>query len=433
MSNIIRTLASCLPNDIAFGASFRRAKRIASIFSDCNDKIDFVCSYREEKLKNILKIASQADYYNYITPSIKFEKIPFINKEAIVNSFNDFIVSKKFADYITTGGTSGKPLRFYINKNRRGFEWFWMTNNWAKVGFTLNDYRAVLTNHKLNGKNYQIDHLLKEYQYNNFSLTDKYLDYIIEHINTKNIKFLRAYPSAAFMLAKYMLREKKSTTLKYFLCGSENVFKYQKELIEGALKIRMYTWYGHSEKLILAGEEKECDYYHSNPFYGYGEIIDEEGNRINEVGAIGELTGTGFINTKMPFIRYRTGDFAEYVGQVCPKCGHIGLTFKNVKGRWHGDIIYKSDGSHITTTALNLHNKFYDHIKALQYHQYKVGSLEVRVVPDNNFTKDIKEKITNDLKIKCGSGLDINVIEVPSVELSGINKFQLLIQKVSKE
>lgn len=433
MNNIIRTLASCLPNDIAFGASFRRAKRIASIFSDCNDKIDFVCSYREEKLKNILKIASRADYYNYITPSVKFEEIPFINKEAIVNSFNDFIVSKKFADYITTGGTSGKPLRFYINKNRRGFEWFWMTNNWAKVGFTLNDYRAVLTNHKLNGKNYQIDHLLKEYQYNNFSLTDKYLDYIIEHINTKNIKFLRAYPSAAFMLAKYMLREKKSTTLKYFLCGSENVFKYQKELIEGALKIRMYTWYGHSEKLILAGEEKECDYYHSNPFYGYGEIIDEKGKRINEVGAIGELTGTGFINTKMPFIRYRTGDFAEYVGQVCPKCGHIGLTFKNVKGRWHGDIIYKSDGSHITTTALNLHNKFYDHIKALQYHQYKVGSLEVRVVPENNFTKDIKEKMTNDLKIKCGSGLDINVIEVPSVELSGINKFQLLIQKVSKE
>jgi len=430
---IIRTLASFLPNDLVFGESFRRAKKIASIYKASKDKVDFVNSYQEEKLKNTLRIASNTAHYKNINLFSRFEKIPPINKDIIINSFDNFIISKKFADYITTGGTSGKPLGFYINKNRKGFEWFWMTNNWSKVGFTLNDYRAVLTNHKLNGKNYKVDHLLREYQYNNFSLNDNYLNYVIEHINAKKIKFLRAYPSAAFMLSKYILREKKNTTLKYFLCGSENVFKYQKELIENSLGIRMYTWYGHSEKLILAGEGKECDNYHSNPFYGYGEIIDENDKPVQEVGTIGELTGTGFINTKMAFIRYRTGDFAEFVGDVCPNCGHIGLTFKNVKGRWHGDLIYKSDGSNITTTALNLHSKFYNHIKALQYFQNQVGKLEVRVIPENNFTREIKEKISNDLKIKCGNGLDINVVEVEAVELSDINKFQLLIQRIKKE
>src|SRR6185312_8123985 len=283
------------------------------------------------------------------------------------------------------------------------------------------------------GKNYKVDRLLKEYQYNNFSLNDNYLKFITDHINQKELKYLRAYPSAAYMLANYLRKEKKQTTLNTFLCGSENVFKHQKELIEGVLNIRMYTWYGHSEKVILAGESRTCQNYHSNPFYGYTEIIDENNKSINSIGKVGELVGTGFINTKMPFIRYKTGDFAEYVGNVCPACGHIGLTFKNVRGRWQGDVIYKLDGSSITTTALNLHSDFYNYIKGLQYYQNQMGKLEVRVVPEYNFSKNIKEKISSELKLKSGSGLDIDVVEVEAVEYSAINKFQLLIQKTKNE
>lgn len=433
MTNIIKTLASFLPKDIVFGESFRHAKKIHSSYEASYDKKDFVSSYKEEKLKKILTIAKEAPFYHYLNDHSEFEDIPFINKDIILSSLKDFIISKKSADYVTTGGTSGKPLGFYINKNRKGFEWFWMTNNWSKVGFNLNDYRAVLGNNKLYGKKYKVDHLLKEYQYNNFSLNDNYLKFMINHINSNKIKYLRAYPSAAYMVSRYLAREKKTTTLKYFVCGSENIFKFQKELIQDELKIRMYTWYGHTEKLILAGEGTTCENYHSNPFYGYGEIIDESGKPITRAGATGELTGTGYINSKMPFIRYRTGDFAEFVGNDCPDCGHIGLTFKNVKGRWQGDIIFKSDGSSITTTALNLHSNFYNYIKGLQYYQNQVGKLEVRVIPEYNFTKKIKEKISDELKIKSGDGLDINVIEVESVEYSAINKFQLLIQKIKKE
>ena len=433
MSKIVKTLASFLPNDFVFGESFRRAKKILSTYEASVDKLDFVLTYQKEKLKSILTIAKKATHYEYLNNVLQFEDIPFINKDIILNSFDDFVISKKSSDYVTTGGTSGKPLGFYIDKNRKGFEWFWMTNNWSKVGFNPKDYRAVLTNHKLSGKKYKVDHLLREFQYNNFSLNDHYLNFVINHINSKKLKFLRAYPSAAYMLANFLKREKKQTTLNTFLCGSENIFKYQKELIQDKLNIRMYTWYGHSEKLILAGENRVCENYHANPFYGFGEIIDKSGNPISKAGTVGELAGTGFINTKMPFVRYKTGDFAEYIGDICPDCGHIGLTFKNIKGRWQGDIIYKSDGSIITTTALNLHSDFYNYIKGLQYFQDKVGRLEVRIIPEYNFTSNIKKKISSELKIKSGDGLEIDVIEVENIEYSAINKFKLLIQKTKKE
>lgn len=433
MTSIIRTLAGFLPNDLVFGESFRRAKKIHSTFEASGDKMDFVSSYQEEKLNFILNIAKEAPFYKYLNSSFRFEETPFINKDIILNSLDNMLVSKQSIDYVTTGGTSGKPLGFYINKNRKGFEWFWMTNNWSKVGFNLNDYRAVLTNHKLGGKNYKVDRLLKEYQYNNFSLNDDYLKFITDHINLKKLKYLRAYPSAAYMLANYLRREKKQTTLHTFLCGSENVFRHQRELIEGILNIRMYTWYGLSEKVILAGENRTCQNYHSNPFYGYAEIIDENGKPIKSMGEAGELVGTGFINTKMPFIRYKTGDFAEHIGSVCPNCGHIGLTFRNVVGRRKVDEIYKSNGASITTTALNLHGNIYNHIKGLQYFQEEKGKLQVRVVPENNFNAEIKSKFLAELKNRTGSDLELEIIEVPSLEYSINNKFQMLIQKLKKE
>jgi phenylacetate-CoA ligase len=434
MNNLLKRLARILPDDILFGESFRYAKKINSAFKESKDKMDFVSSYQNEKLKSIFKIAGKTPFYQYLNEApVQLEKLPFISKEIVLKSFDRMIVSKSGADYITTGGTSGKPLGFYINKNRKGFEWFWMTNNWGKAGFSMMDYRAVLRNHKLNGKESKVDSLLREIQYNNFSLTKEYLDIILADINNRNIRFLHAYPSAAFILANTIKKLKSKTSLKTFLCGSENIFPFQKQLIQDELNIRMYTWYGHSEKLILAGENGACENYHSIPFYGYSEIIDENNKRIEKKGLTGELVGTGFMNTKMPFIRYQTGDFAEYVGESCPDCGHIGLTFKKVQGRWKGDRIYKSDNTIITTTALNLHNNVYNFIQNIQYVQEEKGILEVRVIPEKNYTSSIREKILSEISMKVGGNLQINLVEVDSVEYSAINKFQLLIQKVKED
>lgn len=430
MNNFLKKIARLLPDNILFGDSFRHAKRIDSAFKETDDKVDFISSYQEEKLKQILNLAAKTSFYSYVNnSSLQIENLPFINKETVLEAFDKMIVQKANADYVTTGGSSGKPLGFYINKNRKGFEWFWMTNNWGKVGFTLKDYRAVLRNHKLHGKTFRIDPLLREYQYNNFSLNDTYSDFVIEHSFRNKLNFFHGYPSAAFLIAGRIKKMNSKTRFKTFLCGSETVLPVQKELIQNELKIRMYSWYGHSEKTILAAEEKECENYHANPFYGITEIVDSQGKRIKSKGEIGELVGTGFINTKMPFIRYKTEDFAEYIGEACPACGHIGLTFKNVKGRM-GDKIFKSDGSIISTTALNLHGKLYNYIRNMQYFQEKKGELEVRIIPEYNFNTNIKDQLLKELSSKVGSDLKITILEVENLQYTVNNKFQLLIQRI---
>lgn len=431
MQTLIQKLIRTLPDEVVFGASFRRAGKIADEFEKTNNKQDFITEYQHEQLQKIISIAQQAPYHRNITSYKRFEDIPFTDKNIIQKMPDNFLVEKSGADVCSTGGTtSGRPMRFYIDKSRKGFEWYWMAKyNWGNVGFKLNDYRAVLRNHKLNGAQHQVNHLLKEVQFDNHALKDPYLDYIINYIVDHNLKFVHAYPSAAFLLAKRIYVTNRDTPIKAFLSGSESVFDNQKNLIQNILKKRMYTWYGHSEKLILAAENAHCENYHVNPFYGYAEIIDEEGKPVTRPGTLGELVGTGFINTKMPFIRYRTEDEAEFIGHVCPDCGHIGLTFKNVVGRRGADVIYKEDGSIVTPSSMMLNYDVYQYIKGVQYYQKKKGELIIRVVPQKDYNEETRKKVLNTYMLpRFRDGLKIEMIEVDSLEYTKNNKVKLLIQ-----
>ena len=425
-------MASFLPKSFVYGRSFRKAKSVHSKFEAATCKENFVAKFTEINIIKSLEVATRTHFYRARLVGNILAKQQLIDKDDVVSAGDEIVRSKLMADLITTGGTSGKPLAFHINKDRKGVEWYWMTAGWAKVGFDYKkSWRAVLRNQSLNGKMYEVNPLLKEVYFDNYRLEDDYLEFVTEEIKRRSIVFVHAYPSAAYTLALHWKKNGNAPgCVKTFLCGSENVFPQQKNLIQNELGKRMFTWFGHSEKLILAHEGETCENYHSNPFYGCTEIINESGEAVTVKGEFGELVGTGYINTKTPFIRYRTGDFAEYVGQSCPDCGHVGLTFKNVKGRWAGEKVYLLDGKSVSTTSLNLHDAIYTQVDGLQYYQEKMGQLEIRVIANSLWNNNSGDLLVNYLKSKIPEGLEFTLKIVAELEFTKNRKYQLLIQRV---
>lgn len=425
-----------LPNSVIFGKTFRKAKSTLADYTSSQDPEGFIADYQRQALELILSTAQDLPYYKKQNINLDinhFSQIPFIDKAIMREDISQFIVTTRGADYGTTGGTSGKPFGFYMNKDRKGAEWFWMTNNWSRVGFDLDhSYRAVLRNHILKDNQLYVKNgLLREYIFSNYNLTDDYLKQIIDFIDAENIEYIHAYPSAAHRLAKYLSNYNMSLPkVKAFLCGSENVYPDQRQLIENELGMRIYSWYGHSEKLILAGECEHSDNYHAIPFYGYSELIDEDGNPIDTPGEIGELVGTGFLNTKMPFVRYRTGDYAQYVGRQCPACGRHGLIFREVQGRWDGEKVFANDGTYSTTTALNMHSDVYQNIKGMQYYQDTMGLLEVHVIPDTGFSSKDEIRIRSELLSKLGGKFELKLVKVTELQYTKNRKYKLLIQNL---
>lgn len=364
------------------------------------------------------------------------EKIGFIDKDIVMQKPENFIADNiDHSKYIkgTTGGTSGKPLQLIIPKNRHIFELATMHTMWENTGWKYNKRAVIRNTHLPKNRDYIINPITKEYIFDGFRLDNEYMHVIYNLIKKKKIKFIHAYPSVAYQFSVFLKNSKLDTSfIKAFFSGSENIFDYQKELIQNKLGIRFYNWYGHSEKLVLGGYCKESDFYHLEPTYGYFELIDNNEDLITTVGEKGEIVGTTLKNNGMPLIKYKTGDFAEYLGNACPHCKRQLPIIKNIQGRWSGEKIYNKDGTFVTTTALNLHNDIFEVINGHQYIHPEKGKLDILIIKSSNYTSVHESRILEHYKTKFNTDMEISIKYVDKLIKQPNGKFLHLISNVKE-
>jgi Coenzyme F390 synthetase len=381
-------------------------------------------------------------YYkkNYITPLNSLnefkEKIHFIDKNIVMKYWSEFVSpqkTKRNTVSVATGGTSGKPLNLLLPRNRYVFELATMYSMWSNIGWN-GQIRAVLRNHHMEDNQiFKIDFLKKEIIFDGFNSSDKYYYKVYHTLKKYHVKYIHAYPSSAYQFSRFLHREKLNTSFIIgFLCGSEGLFSEQKNFIESKLGLKIYHWYGHSEKLVLGGYCKQSNLIHIEPTYGFFELVDENGCEITEEGKIGEIVGTTLHNPCMPLIRYRTGDFAEYAGNYCPHCKRYLPLLTKIYGRWDKNKIFRKDNSYITTTALNLHSDLYEKIDGLQYLQEVKGALTVRIIKNNFFQEEDFKRLYLHFQGSLGAGNDVKIDFVNKLEKLPNGKFELLISKLER-
>jgi len=393
----------------------------------------------ERQLLELLRVAiNDVVYYSerYQINDVKSlddfkNNFEFIDKDIVMAQWNKFVNSNvELLQYAkgTTGGTSGKPMQLLMPKNRFIVELASLHYYWEKFGFCFSS-RAVLRNHKLDS-GFIVNPIMKEYIFDGFTLTDELFSILYSTMKKYKITYLQCYPSSGYEFANYLKRNKLDTKfIKAFFVSSENVLDHQRDIVK-QLGINYFSLYGHSEKLVMAGNCPYSDYYHIMPGYGYVELVDQADKIINEEGVLGEIVGTTYRNKGFPLIRYKTGDYSEYVYIDC-KCGYKGMALNKIHGRWDGDKIFNKDGSFVTTTALNLHNDLYSVIEGLQYIQNEKGELLVNIVPGESFDCTHEMRIYEHYNEKMNGDTHIEVCRVDSLKRQSNGKFILLLSTVN--
>jgi phenylacetate-CoA ligase len=178
---------------------------------------------------------------------------------------------------------------------------------------------------------------------------------------------------------------------------------------------RLFSCYGLTEKIVSAAECEYSTNYHVWPTYGFFELIDEQGKPVTTPGHRGEIVGTGFINTVTPFIRYRTGDFATYVGERCEDCGREHAIIADIRGHRIQETFVASDGARISWTALNMHDDTFQRVHQFQFYQDTPGIARLRLVPAPGFSADDQARIQRNLGVKFTGRMRIHIDLVHSI------------------
>jgi len=402
--------------------------------------------YQKKQLQHLLTHAiKHVPFYSDIKitssdPLKSLEKFPIIGKETIKNNISKFQannISEKKIYNVSTGGTSGKPLEFYLDNSTYGKEWAFVMTAWRRVGFKPGDkvvsFRGVEFRKADKGVFWQDNPIYNIFEMSPFHMSEENLSKYVYKIEKLKPKYLYGYPSAISILANYIVeKEVKFPPISAVLAISENIYPGQRQLIEQAFKTRFFSFYGMSEKVIMA---PECEYdtrYHAFPEYGITEIVDKDDNPVIE-GERGELVGTGFLNFYMPFIRYRTEDYAILSKQQHCKCGRNHLLLANLIGRWHQEMIIGNNGALISLSALNLHSDNLKNVFQYQFVQKRAGELIINIVPIKNFNHADENRIKDVFYQKVGNELYITINLVDKIPLTDRGKFKLLIQNLKLE
>nr|WP_303716430.1 phenylacetate--CoA ligase family protein [Methanoculleus marisnigri] len=362
--------------------------------------------------------------------------LPFLTRADLQNNLAD-LKARNYPEtafeYVTTGGSTGIPVGFYYEKGvSRAREWAFMKNQWDRVGYRFTDRCVVLRGYIVGSARDGI--FWKKTLFGRWLLmsshhmTEETLPTYIDQIRKFRPRFIQAYPSVAMILARYMVDHgiEPFPTVKAVLCGSENLYPWQRSLLTETFGCRVFSWYGNSEQTVLAGECEESTRYHIFPEYGIVELIGRDGLPVKGPGAMGEVVATSLINPICPLIRYRTMDIAV-LGKAPCSCGRAYPMLDRVEGRLQEFIVTK-DRRFISMTAVNMHSDVFDNVAQFQFYQKREGEVLMRIVKKPGYNDRDTERILRELNKKFEGDVDVTIRFVGIIPRTRRGKYQFLIQ-----
>ena len=276
-----------------------------------------------------------------------------------------------------TGGTSGRPLEFLLDKDAISREWAHMHHIWRSRGYRPGHLKLRFTGKYFDGiepLHYHPMH--NEYIVNANSPMSVVVDAIAALPSSTIPRWVHGYPSLVAEFANTMADQAPSNAAMFrarlfgVLLGSEFPAPAYRDAIEKILSSNVISWYGHSEMAMLAHETAR-GVYESLPTYGYVEAIpsvDGSGDR---------LVCTSLHNRIHPFIRYDTGDLIESISVQ-----RGSLAFHIREGRV-GDFVLDRAGKKqaLTSIIFGRHHIAFDSLQHLQVRQDVPGRITLLIVP----------------------------------------------------
>jgi phenylacetate-CoA ligase len=366
------------------------------------------------------------------------EKFPVLRKKDIQANESDMLASNVPRAQLVenrTGGSTGKPLHFYVDlermESRRAATI--RHNRWAgydiadKAGIIWGSSRdlASVFEGKVPLRNVMFE---RSVVLDASCLSEQSMLDFANRLADYRPKVILAYAHSAYFFASFLERRSLRRISPFaVITTAEMLYPHQREKIERVFGCRVFDRYGSRETSVIASE---CDSHaglHVNAECLLVETMED--GRPAEPGESGEVIITDLLNFGMPFIRYAIEDWAAISPDACP-CGRTLPLLSGVEGRTT-DFIRTPEGRYVSGTALTI--KLIAEIPGIAQAQLVQDSLEsvrFRIVKGPGFAKTSEELLVQKARELMGASIHITIEFCEDIPSEPSGKYRFSISKV---
>ncbi len=370
-----------------------------------------------------------------------FRQLPTLSKRDIQENLADLRSDEYSDDDLIanqTGGSTGEPLKFYLDKPRaisrlaatlRHDEWAGYRPG-DKVGLlwgAAQDF-ADDTSLKVRLRNKLLDRTLT---LNAVSMSTGVMTDYYQKLCEFQPRVLLAYAHTVYVFAEFIRAQGlKAPSPDSIITSAELLSDEERKVIEEVFDTEVFDRYGCREVSIIASECESHDGLHVNAENIYLEIL--KGDRPAKIGETGEIVLTDLENRGMPLIRYRIADSAEAMdnSQICD-CKRTLPRIKITGGRVN-EFLVTADGRLVAGTALTIFlSTKIPGVAQMQLYQKEAGELTVRVVASDSGIDEAA--LLEESRSFLGENMRISVSYQEYIPREKSGKYRFSISEVASE
>ncbi|MBL4745633.1 MAG: AMP-binding protein [Flavobacteriaceae bacterium] len=390
-------------------------KTTAAIKEFQNNKLQELMRYLHEKSPFYQRVFEKHDIdYKGIHCLEDLQKIPVTTKDDLQRYNTDFfcVDSSKIIDYVTTSGTTGKPVFFGLTEkdlNRIAYNEAMSLSCSTISDKDLIQLMVTMDRRFIAGLAYYLG--ARELGAGIIRVGAGVPELQWDSISKFKPTYLIAVPSFLLKMIQFAKDNNidiNASSVKGVVCIGEPLKNQNFEdntlskKIKESWDIELYSTYASTEMNTAFAE---CEYQnggHQHPELIIIEILDDDNNNVED-GQEGELVITTLGMEAMPLLRFKTGDIVKAHNAPC-KCGRNTTRLGPVIGRKEQMIKYK--GTTLYPPAMyNLLDDFPDvlsYIIELDKNEIDTDKITIKLFaknPDENLVKRLKDHFRAKLRV----------------------------------
>lgn len=384
-----------------------------------------------EKINDLLcYIQINSPYYrNILHPYCKIDKLtdikelPFTTKDDIAKQNKDFLCvpENKIRDFLTTSGTTGEPISFYLTRNdlkrlSKNEQTSLETCNVSKGDKIL--LTTTIDKCFMAGLAYYLGS--QEFGVGIIRTGPGNIKYQWDMIERFKPEIIIAVPSFLLKMIKFANENNidlTNTSLKKAICIGEPIKDNNFQLtslgsqIVSNLNLKLYASYASTEMMTAFTECEEGVGGHLQEDLLYAEILDENGCEVKD-GESGEVVITTLGVEAVPLLRYRTGDICTVYRKKC-RCSRTSLRLGPVLGRKNQRLKVKGTTIYplAVIDAIYAYKKLSDFVIEVSLDEFKSDKLCLFLTDEFLKKSSIKE-LKGFLKSKLLFTPEIKIVDI---------------------
>ena len=324
-----------------------------------------------------------------------------------------------------TGGSTGRPLVFYVDRRRLAFDraararanGWWGIAAGDREAYVWGSPRELDAHGRLRAIR---DRLTNQLLLPAFELSERRVLSWFERLARFRPVAVFGYPSTLAVFCRLLRLRGRSLTgigARAVVCAGEVLRTEEREAIGSCFGAPVVNQYGSRDGGFIA-QECERGRLHVTAESTIVEIVADGVPAAS--GVQGEIVVTQLENRAMPFLRYRTGDLGRMSPDPCP-CGRTLPVLEEVVGR-KTDFLVTPDGRWLHGLALSRVVREVPGVADHRIEQEDVDAVRVRIVTSPGFPAEGAECIREEISLRMGAGVRVDVEVVAEIPADASGK-----------